>query len=308
MLGQDLLHTVLVNPASGGGRGARLSQRLPRFFAQFDLKAEYLLSKTEAHFKELVRRISKEAGRRLIVCGGDGSLNMALSALSPESRIVIGLLPCGRGNDLARSLGIPRNPKDAAALLLAGKERVLDIGYVGDRPFASIAGAGFDALVSIAASKSKLVKGKLVYLVSAVRELAKYRASHFRIRSEGFAFDGEAMMVSFANAPYYGGGMKLSPASRLDDGMLDVCIVLPMSKARFARKLLSVFKGGHTNTPGFLTAPVQWAEVEAERAMPICADGEHLGSIPARVSIRPGAVTVICGDAGSEGHAEGRRR
>jgi YegS/Rv2252/BmrU family lipid kinase len=292
---RDRLHTVVVNPASGGGRGARLIKRLPRFFAQLDLKAEYRLSRTDVHFKELVGRISREAGRRLIVCGGDGSLNMALSALSPGSRAVIGLLPCGRGNDLARSLGIPRNPKDAAALLLSGEERTVDIGYVGDRPFASIAGAGFDALVSIAASKSKLIKGKLVYLVSAVKELSKYRASRFRIESQGFSFDGEAMMVSFANAPYYGGGMKLSPDSKLDDGMLDVCIVLPMSKARFVRKLLSVFKGGHTGSPDFVTAPVQRAKIDAAEPLPICADGEHLGSIPAQISVRSGAVTVICG-------------
>ena len=289
------IHRVVVNPASGGGGGANLAKRLPELFSEFGLTAELFLSKTEAHFRELVKEHSTSENHRLVICGGDGSLNIALDTILPSPGPVLGLLPCGRGNDLARSLGIPNDVKDATALLASGETRAIDIGYVGNRPFASIAGAGFDALVALAAAKTKIIKGKLVYTVAALKELVKYSPAEFEISGENFSFIGRAMMVSFANAPYYGGGMKLSPGSKLDDSLLDVCIVLPMSKLKFLRSLQSVFKGRHVDSPSFITAPVRRAHIRSSNSGPICADGELLGSLPAEIRVEAKAINIVCG-------------
>ncbi len=290
-----LIHKVIINPASGGGSGLRIGKILPRLFAEHGLRGEFHFSKTAHHFQELVRRCSEGEDHRLVVCGGDGSVNMVLSALREGIKVRMGLIPSGRGNDLARSLGVPHATKQAVSLLAAGREQLIDLGYVGHRPFATIAASGYDALVSIAASKITVVKGKLVYLVAALKELARYKAQSFRVRGDDFFFEGPAMMVSLANAPYYGGGMQLSPGSSLTDGYLDVCIVPKIKKSAFLRILPHVFKGEHVQSPHFLTAAVRSVEVSSLDGSPVCADGEVLGKTPIVIGVKRAVLSVVCG-------------
>lgn len=286
------LHSVVVNPSSGRGRGGQLARHLPDLFRRLNLAAEFHLSRTEHHFRELVRTVARQA-QRVVICGGDGSVNMALSSCLPGECPPLALLPCGRGNDVARSLGIPRRPDRAAALLLKGREGRVDVGLVDQRPFASIAAMGFDSLVSLAAARMKRLKGGLVYLLAAVKELARFQPPQFSVSSEGFTFRGRAMMVSVANAPYYGGGMKLSPASVMNDGLLEVCVVLPTSKASFLRLLPLVFTGKHVSSPLFLTAQVRSVRVCSDPPVPVCADGEHLSFLPATIRVAPGACRMV---------------
>lgn len=285
-------HRVVVNPASGNGQGRRIGAMLPALFRRLGLAAEFHESRTTEHFKDLVRARSHPS-ERVVICGGDGSLNMALAAMAPCDRASVALVPCGRGNDVARSLHIPTGTEPAAALLSAGRERAIDVGYVGGRPFASIAAMGLDALVSIAAAKIRLVKGRMVYVLAALKELARYTPASFSIRSESFNFQGRAMMVSVANAPFYGGGMMLSPSSSMDDGLLEICIVLPMSKLDVMRLLPQVFSGRHVSSPLFLTAQSQSAVIASDPPLPVCADGEYLSMLPAQVRVEKAACRIV---------------
>lgn len=296
-------HRVVVNPASGNGRGRRIGTMLPGIFTRLGLAAEFHESRTVEHFRALVGGRPAEPGERVVICGGDGSLNMAISSNVPNITPTLALVPCGRGNDVARSLGIPAHPQGSAALLAKGGERALDIGYVNERPFASIAAMGFDARVSIAASKMRRVKGRLVYVLAAIKELARFHPPMFTIRSDTFNFRGRAIMVSVANTPYYGGGMMLSPASKMDDGILEICVVLPMSKLNLLRMLPKVFSGRHVGSGCFLTAPVRRAAIVSDPPVPICADGEFLTMSPAEIRLDPAAVTLVAPTA-SPSHAE----
>ncbi|MBN1422970.1 diacylglycerol kinase family lipid kinase [Candidatus Fermentibacteria bacterium] len=286
-------HRVVVNPFSGNGHGRRIGTLLPGIFARLGLTAEFHESSTAEHFKALVGGRPAEPGERVVICGGDGSLNMALSCVTPGTRPALALVPCGRGNDVARSLAIPAHPDGAAAVLAEGRERAMDVGYVNDRPFASIAAMGFDALVSLAASRMRRVKGRMVYVIAAIKELARFHPPLFTIESDTFTFQGRAMMVSVANCPYYGGGMMLSPDSKMDDGLVEICVVLPMSKLGLLRMLPKLFTGGHVDSPYFLIASAQRATIGCDPAVPICADGEYLTMSPATIRIEPAAATVM---------------
>ncbi len=288
-----ILHRVLVNPTSGNGKAKRLVSTLPGLFARLGLTAEFYVSRTAHHFRELAVSHRLKASDRVVICGGDGSLNMALGAVASGPKPSLALVPCGRGNDVARSLGIPREPEAAIGLLAHGTERRIDVGYVNRMPFASIAAMGLDALVTLAASRMRRVRGRIVYVLAALKELARFVPPHFTIRSDTFSFDGRAMMVSVANCAYYGGGMMLSPSSRPDDGWVEICVVLPVPKLTLLRLLPKVFTGAHVSSPFFLSAPARRVSVASSPMVPVCADGEYLGSTPARVWIEEGAATVV---------------
>ena len=295
-----LRHRVVVNPVSGNGRGRRIGKMLPEIFARLGLAAEFHVSSTAQHFSELVRSHRSEEGQRVVICGGDGSLNMALDSMEPGRGPPLALVPCGRGNDIARSLGIPQAPEAAAGLLVEGSEGPMDVGYVGERPFASIAAMGFDSFVTMAASRMRRVRGRLVYVVAALKELARFTPPEFSIVSDTFRFRGRAMMVSVANAPYYGGGMRLSPTSVMDDGLMEICVVLPMSKLNLLRLLPRVFSGGHVDSPLFMTAPVRRARIASTPRVPVCADGEYLASSPVDIRVERGAARIVspCANSG----------
>ncbi|MCU0611657.1 MAG: diacylglycerol kinase family lipid kinase [Candidatus Eisenbacteria bacterium] len=286
-------HRVVVNPASGNGQGRRIGARLPAIFARLGLAAEFHHSTTAQHFRELIQGHAGDSGQRIVICGGDGSLNMALASMPPGERAVMALVPCGRGNDVARSLGIPARAEEAAGLLAEGIEREVDVGYVGEKPFASIAAMGFDALVSIAASRMRIVRGRLVYVIAALRQLARFVPPEFTIRSDTFNFQGRAMMVSLANAPYYGGGMMLSPSSSMEDGIMEICVVLPMSKLSLLRLLPRVFSGGHVDSPLFITSSARRATIATNTPVPVCADGEYLATSPVEVRIEQAAIRLV---------------
>ena len=286
-------HHVVINPASGGGAGARIRTLLPKLFSKYGLSADFNVSLNPDHFRALVKKFSLRDEARTVICGGDGSINMALNELVHNRVFRFGLIPCGRGNDLARTLGISRAAERAVKMLIKGRERPVDVGFVGHKPFATIAAAGYDADVSVTASKFKRIKGGLVYLVAALKEFIRLRPRMVVIEGEDFSFEGQALMVSFANAPFYGGGMKLSPDSVLDDGKIEICILRAMSKMEFLMTMPGIYTGRHVRSPKFLCGSASRIRVSSSDGGPITADGELIGALPSEISIRPSCVHVV---------------
>jgi YegS/Rv2252/BmrU family lipid kinase len=204
------------------------------------------------------------------------------------------VLPGGRGNDLARVLGIPTDPAGACAVLAAGHERALDLGECGARTFVGIASAGFDSDANRIANEARIVRGPLVYLYAALRALARWRPAHFELVLDGerrIEFAGYSFAA--ANSKAYGGGMFIAPGAELDDGLLDVVMTAHVSKLRFLLNIRKVFDGTHVANDTVTVVRAREVRVSADRPFTVYADGDPLAELPATIRALPGAVRVI---------------
>ncbi len=282
---------VLVNPSAGGGRALK---RLPLALAELGrLGATYRVLETRSldHAREQARAAAED-GTTVAALGGDGLLREVACALC-HSASSMAILPGGRGNDLARVLGIPTDPAAAARIAVEGKERMIDVAKVDGNPYLGIASFGFDSDANRIANDARVVRGNLVYLYAALRALMSYKPARFTIDVDGERYEIDGHSVAIANSRAYGGGMFIAPNAELDDGALDVVMIERTSKLRLLRSLPKVFKGTHVDDPNVQVRRGPVVAVAADRPFDIYADGDPVGAVPATVSVEPRCLRVI---------------
>jgi YegS/Rv2252/BmrU family lipid kinase len=228
-----------------------------------------------------------------VTLSGDGLVGCVCGALREHPGALLGILPGGRGNDTARALGIPGDAAAACEVIAGGVERDLDVGDVGGRTFIGIASLGIDSDANRIANAAPSRLGNLVYLYGGLRALARWKPARFELRLDGEPLSLDGYSVAACNSPYYGGGMHLAPAARLDDGLLDVVLISHMAKRRYLAALPGVFRGTHVTNPHVRILQGRELHVDADRAFTIYADGDPIGLTPARISIVPGALRVL---------------
>jgi YegS/Rv2252/BmrU family lipid kinase len=234
-----------------------------------------------------------EAGETPVVMSGDGLIGQVGGALA-DTDAALGIIPGGRGNDLARVLGIPSDPAGAVAVLAAGQDRRIDVGEANGRRFLGIASCGFDSECNRLANETRLIKGNLVYAYSAIRTLASWQPANFTVVLDGgepIEFKGYSVAVG--NSRAFGGGMFIAPHAELDDGLLDVITISDVSKLRYARGIPKVFKGTHLENEEVMERRAATVEIRADRYFEVYADGEHLTDLPATLSTLKRALRVI---------------
>jgi YegS/Rv2252/BmrU family lipid kinase len=282
---------LLVNPAAGGGRSLKA---LPAVIAELDrLGATHRTETTRSieHAAEEAARAG-EAGETVVAIGGDGLLRPIASALRGTATAVA-LVPCGRGNDLARVVGVPRDPAKAARLAVEGAERPIDVASVDGAPYLGIASFGFDSDANRIANEAKLVKGDAVYLYAALRALAAWKPARFEVTVDGTRHVFTGYSVAVGNSRSFGGGMLLLPHAELDDGALDLLLVKEASKLSYLRGLAKVFKGTHLDSPHAQVLKGEVIEVSSDRPFVIYADGDPIGATPAVMRVDRRALRVI---------------
>jgi YegS/Rv2252/BmrU family lipid kinase len=234
-----------------------------------------------------------EAGEIPVVMSGDGLVGQVGGALA-ETDATLGIIPGGRGNDLARVLGIPSDPDGAVAVLADGKTRSIDVGEANGQRFLGVASCGFDSDANRIANEARLVKGNLVYAYAAIRALIAWRPASFTlVLDDGDPIAYRGYSVAAGNSRAFGGGMFVAPHAELDDGMLDVITVSDVSKLRYVRGLPKAFKGAHLLNEEVTERRAAKVEIRADRDFAVYADGEHLTDLPATVSVLPQALRVI---------------
>ena len=283
---------LIVNPSSGGGRAGRALPGVEAALRQRQLDYRVERTRSMEHARELAHAAAA-AGDTAVAFGGDGLIGAVADALHDRDG-VLGMLPGGRGNDFARTLGIPLDPFAACEVLADGVVRALDLGEAAGRVFIGIASCGFDSDANRIANEARLIRGNLVYAYGALRALSAWRPTTFWVRLDG----GEprravGYTVAAANSKAYGGGMWLAPAAALDDGLLDVVIVGHVTKLRFLRLLPTVFKGQHVRQPNVEVLRAKEVEISAERPFTLYADGDPIARLPVKVRTLPSAVKVI---------------
>jgi YegS/Rv2252/BmrU family lipid kinase len=282
---------LLVNPSSAGGRTL---ERLPAVEAELDKRrAAFRVERTRDPEHAIAEAVAAgHAGEIPVVMSGDGLVGMVGGALAGTG-VPLGIMPGGRGNDLARVLGIPDEPAAAIDLLLSGSTREIDVGEANGRRFLGIASVGFDSDANRIANETRFIRGHLVYAYAALRALAAWKPARFTVRvgEENLRFTGYTVAV--ANNKAYGGGMFVAPDAEIDDGRFDVVMIGKVGKLRFIANLPKVFKGTHVDNDEVRVFQTPQLELSASRPFAIYADGEHLTDLPARLRILPGALTMI---------------
>ena len=221
-------------------------------------------------------------------------MHHVLNTIIHDSDATLGIIPCGTGDDFAQNVGIPHNIDKACEIIAKGKTKKVDIARIGNSFYGCIASVGFDAEANrFANEKVKFLKGKAVYVYAVLRTLINYVPKKIKITYDNETYENEVMFAAIGNTCSYGGGMKITPDAKLDDGMLDITIIEKTGKLELLKTFPSVFKGKHVKNPSVKTFRARKIKITSEHDMEVFADGEYLCSLPVDIEILPKALSVI---------------
>jgi YegS/Rv2252/BmrU family lipid kinase len=282
---------LLVNPASAHGRALEL---LPGLERELDVQRVPFRVELTRGLQDGIERALRagEADEIPVVVSGDGLIGAIGGALA-GSEIPLGIVPGGRGNDLARGLGIPSEPEAVVSMLAAGQTRRIDVGEVNGKRFLGIVSVGFDSEANRLANETKWLRGNLVYAYAGLRTLVGWKPARFTIRVGERRERFTGYSVSVANNKAFGGGMFIAPDADLSDGEFDVVTVGEHGKLRSLAILPKVFKGTHVEEDEVRIFRASRLELSASRPFPVYADGEHLTDLPATLRVLPRALSAI---------------
>jgi diacylglycerol kinase (ATP) len=280
---------AVVNPVAGSGRAARVWTSLSPG------GVECVATHGPGHARELARDAVARDVERVLAVGGDGTVSEVAAGLV-GSGAALAIVPTGTGNDFARGICIPAQPELALRLALNGTPRTMDLGCLGidgvERTFVNVAGCGFDAeVVRRLKGVPQRGAGSLVYLAGVLRTVLAYAPRPMRIEVDGRVVERRATGVALANGPRYGGGLRIAPHARVDDGLLDVCVVGAHGAVRILGLLPFIYLGVHARYPGVEFFRGRSVAVVGEA--PCQADGELIGSLPATFRVEPRALRVV---------------
>lgn len=293
---------VLGNRRAGRARAGRLAPTLERLFAGGGFPAKFFWPSSREESRSLAAEAVRCGRRRLVVAGGDGTLLDAINGIH-GSGIELGVIPAGDANDVAAVLGLPRDPLAAARLLFDWHTRPVDLvrATCAGAPatiYAGVGGAGLDAEAArLAGGHFRFLPGRTRYLASALAAFSKRKAFQVTLDFGGQIFRGQANMVVAANAAAYGGGIRIAPGERMDDGWLSVVLVEKLSWPRVARALPALCRTGEIEGLHPLRFPARRLRIETTPGVAFHGDGEPIGRTPVEIELLPGALRVVCGAA-----------
>jgi diacylglycerol kinase (ATP) len=294
----DTRLVVAINPSASFGKNASVGEQVVAELRRAGCEVVAVQEENLLALKRALEEILASAPRALVVVGGDGMVHLGVD-LCVRWGIPLGVIPSGTGNDLARHLGIPLDLDDAQRALihaLEGEPLVIDHGLAqgGDgvpHPFACVLSAGFDAIVNERANRLRFPKGRHRYTLALLIELIKLRPLSYTLEIDGVKETGRYLLVAVANSRSFGGGMKVTPQASLQDGLLDVFTLKPLSRLAFLRIYPRVFAGTHVSDPRVSIRQARNVKIECDGVIAY-ADGEAVGPLPLDVSVTPGALKV----------------
>lgn len=295
------MYHFIVNPTSKTGLGEKYWERVKKVLEERNIEYKVIFSKRVGHVEEIVRKLNQKEREKkihIVILGGDGTVNEAIQGIEDFSKVVISYIPTGSSNDLARDMGISRNPEEALeSILKAEQECYMDMGLVHydkaflageevqipDRRFMVGCGIGFDAAVCEESMHSKMKNvlnkiklGKLTYLGIALKQLIQSEMIDGNIvLDDEKEIAVKRMYFSVAMVHRYeGGGFKFCPDAKTDDGLLDFCVASNASKLRVLRIIPTAFDGKHVRFKEIQMLRGKKAVIEVNKPLWVQTDGE----------------------------------
>lgn len=295
---------VLLNPHAAGGRAGVLHRPAEQWLREHAPGVPLVVCADASAARQ--RLATLEPATRVVVVGGDGTLNQLLPALLAGSH-VLGVVPFGSGNDTARALALHRVAWQPALMhALTGAASRVDVGELGFSrdtrdctvPFLSSCTAGFDSAVGLRALQGpRWLRGMPRYLLATLREVAGLRNWPLQVHADGRAVHGgETLFASVLNTPTFGSGMPAVPQARLDDGQLNLLVAGQFGRVATLAMLPRLLLGRHLGHAQVHTQPFFNLHLQSPMPVPLATDGEYQGESQAvRITVRPGALQVVRG-------------
>jgi diacylglycerol kinase (ATP) len=286
---------LIVNLIAGHGRCKDL---FPKVRAELDRRGiDYDLHFTNEPLEATdVCKMGIEAGfTHIVAMGGDGTVNEVANGLQGFDSILC-VIPAGNGNDFVRTVGIPIDPFHALDVLMHGTTRTIDVGRVAeDRCVVNGLGVGIDAQVARDVLRMERLRGVPAYLTAAVKEVFRFKAFPITLAAEDWNLEFECLSLGIANGPFCGGGFKLAPLAKVDDGRIDVAAVGDFPRLERLIRLPQARAGKHLSLSRVHYRQVESVTVSSPSKLVAHVDGEpyKLPREPFRVEVVPNALRVL---------------
>jgi diacylglycerol kinase (ATP) len=293
----------IINPAAAAGRCPARWAELKERLHQDGVVAKSLFTAQPGD----AMRFAQELGRQcevVVAVGGDGTLFEVASGLllGSATNTSLGVVPLGTGNDAARQFGF-RDPAQALLALRGARRRTVDVIRIGCQVqetrvsrcallFAAV-GIVSEALKQTTPLVKRVFGRRLAYPVGALRAIGKIAAPRMRVRCDGQTWEKPLLLVCASNGEFSGGGMRLAPGARMDDGLLDVNVCEPLGRAAAAALLWQIWRGRHLSHPRLRCFSARTVTVEADPPIAVSADGELIGQTPAQFEVVPQALRIL---------------
>jgi diacylglycerol kinase (ATP) len=277
---------VVVNPKAGQGAAASLATQVVGYLASREISYRMISPSSASETKSLVSESLRNGeANRLLSVGGDGLFHLLLQ-LAVEFKVPLAVAPGGTGNDFYRTLGwFEHELNDYLEQLISAEPTFVDVGVADGEYFGAVLSSGFDSVVNERANKLKWPKGPAKYNVAIALEFPKFNPIEFKIFADEKVLEVEAMLIAIGNGQSYGGGMRVCPNADLNDGLLDIMILHPVSKFEFLKVFPTVYQGTHIEHPQ--VEVIRAKKIRIESAAIAYADGERIGQLPVQVESLP---------------------
>jgi diacylglycerol kinase (ATP) len=295
----------LVNPASANGSTKRAWPEIAHRAAAAGLEGETLFSDGPGGIAKVAERAAGMGAKRVVVVGGDGSVNEAangLLAVGSGQEVELAVIPRGTGTDFVRTFRIPTKLDEAIAVARDGGVRTIDAGRVSYRAwdgssgsawFVNVASAGMSGAVAMRANTtSKALGGKASFLWATLAVFARWKNAQLSVDVDDEHREGSMLDVIVANCEWLGGGMHMTPNAKPDDGLFDVLLIGDVTKRDLVQTLPKIYRGTHLPHPKAEELRGRAVRVDALTPLPVELDGEQPGTTPATFEVVPGALRL----------------
>jgi diacylglycerol kinase (ATP) len=282
---------LAINPLSGRGHARKRALVAKKRFTELGIPVKLVEGQSLVDFRQqFLHDLSHETVSGVVAFGGDGFIHEIIQHIVPRE-VPLGVIPCGTGNDFARSIGVHRlSLTQQLDLILHNDAQPIDLGRVGEVWFAAILSSGFDALVNERANAMRWPRGRMRYNIAMLEKIIYLRAHNYRIRLDENHFDVEAILVTVANGPSYGGGMRICPDAKIDDGLFDVMVLGKVSRAELLRVFPKVYTGRHVGHPAVNFYRCREIQIMGNGSS--YADGEPISRLPLSATCVSNAMKV----------------
>lgn len=302
---------IIVNPNAGKKKGKQDWPAIARLLSETGIDYLSFFTEHRGHAIELTKKYIRAGFRKIMVVGGDGTLNEVVNGIFTQnitnaSEILLGMVPVGTGNDWCRTFSIPHDYEKAIRLIAENRTFIQDTGVLeytdnsgkrAKRYFVNIAGMGFDAMVAEKTNRDK-DQGKgnpLLYFVNIFTSLFSFRITRTRITTDEAEFKSEVFSMTAAIGQYNGGGMKQAPKAIPDDGLLDLTVIRKIGKFKVIRNVIKLLDGSFTKLPEVKEFRTSRIWIESTPELYVETDGESLGKTPFRFYVLPRSLRIVVG-------------
>lgn len=290
-------YRFIVNPIAGRGDAQRKWSRIKEVAERLKMDFDTVFTSGPGEGVCLAREGVAAGFDALVAVGGDGTVNEVVRGIiesGGKGKTTLGIIPCGTGNDLVRTLNIPLEIEESVQVLKNGHIEHLDLGRVNGKYYMNVVGIGFDATVADEINMNvRRLKGTMAYLYAVLKTLFTYKSPKMTVQIDDTVLEGQYFLVAIANGKYYGGGMQIAPNAWPADGVFDICVVENVKRMEVVKMLPKIFKGEHLGHPAVKVYRGRKVMVESMERVLVQADGELMGTLPMGFELEPNVFPVL---------------